>query len=332
LADTLSVSADTDKIGGVIPTHRHVSRRAWALAATLGLFFVGCESGQIAAPVNYGVTWTRITNATSAHLAKYPTWSGDRIAFAYLDGTSNINIAYCRPDGSGLTYLSRGAAESQLEPRWINDSTLMYTLTSQSSTKYDVWRRVITTDEIQQLTTFPGNELSPAPRPGSTGLVYTEEGQKGRIVLIPDYTSVTPEQLYITPATMDAGEADWDPAGQRICFSADSTTNYRHIWMVTLAPGDSTPVQLTTGPYFDTGPRFSPDGSRILFASNKRTNRPGLWTIAPSGNPATMSAVAFDDVGAVITTPAWSPDGTKIVVVSTGRGFGQALWVLSNLP
>jgi Tol biopolymer transport system component len=45
-----------------------------------------------------------------------------------------------------------------------------------------------------------------------------------------------------------------------------------------------------------------------------------------------MNAVAFDDVGAVITTPAWSPDGTKIVVVSTGRGFGQALWVLSNLP
>lgn len=324
----------TDKIGGVTPSGERIrSRRAWALAATLGLFFVGCESGQIAAPVGTGVQWTRITNAATAYLAKYPDWRGNRIAFAYLNGT-RANIATCGPDGSGLTYLSEGQKESQLEPRWVDDESLIYSHTdsASSSTKYDLWLRVLSTDEIRPLTQFPGNELSPAPRPGGTGVAYTEQTAKGRIVLIPDYTSATPERIYLTGSALDCGEPDWDTAGQRICFTADSASSYRHVWMVTLAPGDSTPVQLTSGPYIDGAPRFSPDGSRILFTSGTRTNRPGLWTIASSGTPGTLTAVAFDDVGAVLNTPCWSPDGSKIVTVSTGRGFGQALWVLSNLP
>ncbi|HEU4765545.1 MAG TPA: hypothetical protein VFT93_07840 [Candidatus Eisenbacteria bacterium] len=299
-------------------------------AAALGLFLAGCDSGQIAAPVSTGVQWTRITNPATAKLAKYPDWRGNRIAFAYLTGT-RVNIALCQPDGSGLTYLSEGASENQLQPRWADDSTLIYTLTSSGTTSYDLWRRILTTDEIRQLTAFTGDELSPAPRPGTTGLAYTEQGAKGRIVLIPDYTESTPTRLYLTGTALDCGEPDWDPAGQRICFTADSTSSYRHVWMVTLAPGDSTPVQLTTGPYFDSAPRFSPDGSRILFASSKRTGRPGLWTIAPSAGMPSLRLVAFDDAGAVVATPCWSPDGTKVVTVSTGRG-DQALWLLSNLP
>jgi len=314
----------------VIPgTKRLWTRRAAALVAALSLTLVGCDSGQIAAPVNTGVQWSRITNPSTNPLASYPDWRGDRIAFSFSDGT-HANIATCRPDGSDMTYLSKGASEDQLEARWADDSVLIYRLRSSSSTTgYDLWLRNLATDEIRQLTAFAGSETSPAPRPGTTGLVYTQQQAKGRLVLIPDYTVATPEQIYLTGATQDCGEAAWDAAGQRICFTADSST-YRHVWMLTLAAGDSTPVQLTTGPYFDMTPRFSSDGTRILFASNKRTGRPGIWTISPSGAASSLKAVAFGDIGSVVATPCWSPDETRIVTVSTSGG--QALWVLSNLP
>lgn len=302
------------------------------MAALVGLALFGCDSAQVAAPTNIGVQWLRITDPATAYLSKYPDWRGNRIAFAYLNKSNNhVNIALVDPDGKNLTYLSEGASENQLEPRWVDDSTLIYTLkeSPSSATSFDLWMRTLSTDQIRQLTTFPGDELSPAPRPGTSGVAYTEQGAKGRIVLIPDYFTATPDRYYLTPPTLDCGEADWDPAGQRVCFTADSTSAYRHVWMVTLAPGDSTPVQITTGPYFDSAPRFSPDGSQILFVSPKRTGRPGVWSVEPTSGH--LRLIAFDDAGSTPATPAWSPDMSKVVVVSTARG-GQALWVVSNFP
>lgn len=307
----------------------HRLRRGWALAATLGLLFVGCESSQVSAPVNYGVTWTRITSSADLFDVYFPDWRGNRIVLSHRIG-SYRRLATIRPDGTDVTYISAGPTERFGPARWVDDSTIVFA--SDRDGSFDLWLRVLATDQIQKLTAFPLNEFDPAPRPASTALAYTDSSEfNGRVTLIPDYLAATPEQIFLTPQGMKCGQVDWDPAGQRICFTADSS-GYRHVWMIHLAPGDSTPVKITAGPYVDSGPRFSPDGTRILFASDKRTGRPGAWAIAPSGDPGSLRALAFDDIGSVLDTPCWSPDGTEVVVSSNGRGFGRSLWRLSNLP
>lgn len=55
-----------------------------------------------------------------------------------------------------------------------------------------------------------------------------------------------------------------------------------------------------------TGFRWSPDGTRILFASP----RGGLWTIAPDGTGLTE---IFHEEGRWAVTPTWSPDGSMIM-------------------
>jgi Tol biopolymer transport system component len=309
-------------------------RHAWILAASLGLL-AGCDSGQVAAPVSQGVQWTRITNSSDLPQPYFPDWRGNQILLSYQTSGGYRRLAVMNADGSNVTFLSAGDTTRDSPGRWVDDTKIVFASNraTQGSTHFDLWTRDIVTDEIRQLTSFPESEFDPAPRPGTTGLAFTDGSEfAGRIALIPDYTVATPELILLTPSTLKAGQVDWDPTGQRICFSADSTGGSRHVWMITLAPGDSTPVQLTFGPYVDSCPRFSPDGTRILFASDKRTGRPAVWTIPLQGEVAGLRVVAFDDIGAVTDTPCWSPDAMRVIVSSKGRGFGRCLWVLSNLP
>lgn len=57
--------------------------------------------------------------------------------------------------------------------------------------------------------------------------------------------------------------------------------------------------------------KWSPDGSRIAFATG-RTQGPGaLWTVGPDGTG--LAAVFEDTDGGYPITPAWSPDGSMLV-------------------
>jgi dipeptidyl aminopeptidase/acylaminoacyl peptidase len=86
-----------------------------------------------------------------------------------------------------------------------------------------------------------------------------------------------------------------------------------HLWIIEVATGRAT--QLTSGDgWNDSSPRWSPDGSRLAFVSNrtgKEADGDGnsdVWVIpAAGGDPVRISDHADQD-----DTPRWSPDGRSI--------------------
>jgi len=79
--------------------------------------------------------------------------------------------------------------------------------------------------------------------------------------------------------------------------------------LYTMPMAGGTATRLTFGPAYDFQPRFSPDGTRILFTSD-RGGGDNLWTIAPDGSePLPITA----DTEHVINSGAWSPDGDYVV-------------------
>ena len=87
--------------------------------------------------------------------------------------------------------------------------------------------------------------------------------------------------------------------------------------MTVPADGSTSPRALTTGPYEASGITWSPDGSRIAFASARHETwdldgAVDLWTIAAdgSGDPERLT-----DTKAVFSLPSWSPDGSRIAYV-----------------
>lgn len=96
---------------------------------------------------------------------------------------------------------------------------------------------------------------------------------------------------------------DVSPDGRTIAFDI-----LGDLYTMPIAGGRAT--RITSGAAFDMQPRFSPDGSRIAFISD-RSGLNNIWLVNPDGSdPTQVSKESSRDVN----SPAWSPDGQYIFV------------------
>lgn len=119
-----------------------------------------------------------------------------------------------------------------------------------------------------------------------------------------------------TPSPPPANAAHEEPAVIAFNHDPDGTTQ---IYTVTL-PGNE--VEQLTGltplEGENVGPRWSPDGNRLAFASD-RDGDWDIYTMAPDGS----DVVKLSDRQGDQTSPAWSPNGLRIAFIqSEGRTNG----------
>jgi Tol biopolymer transport system component len=77
--------------------------------------------------------------------------------------------------------------------------------------------------------------------------------------------------------------------------------------------------QVTNDIHRDRGPRWSPDGKRIAFYSD-RSGRYEVWTIAPDGGG--LQQLTYTSGAGNVVYPVWSPDGARLAYsVSGGTSF-----------
>jgi len=95
-----------------------------------------------------------------------------------------------------------------------------------------------------------------------------------------------------------------------VVWSTDRETNdyTASIWLV-VVDGAAQPRRLTRGKKQDVAPRWSPDGSRLAFASNRDSKAKQLYVLpVEGGEPLQLTELSED-----VTEVVWSPDGTRIV-------------------
>lgn len=116
-------------------------------------------------------------------------------------------------------------------------------------------------------------------------------------------------------------DADLDSTGRRMVF-ASTRHNLRADIYLKAVDGVAV-TQLTSDPAADIQPAFSPDDTRIAFASDRSGNW-DIWVIgADGGQPVQITDGVADEVH-----PSWSPDGSSLAYCSLpARGGQWELWI-----
>ena len=150
-----------------------------------------------------------------------------------------------------------------------------------------------------------------------------------------------PRAQQADPKKWDVATADLGPS-QKVAFDTTEGT-----WMnVDVSPdgrqvvfdllgdiytmpidGASKATRITSGPAFDMQPRFSPDGKRLAFTSD----RDGLWNIWTMDGEGRNAKQVSRDKRWFINSPTWSPDGSFIFarrhfVAQRSLGAGE-IWM-----
>lgn len=120
--------------------------------------------------------------------------------------------------------------------------------------------------------------------------------------------------------------ADFDPAldatGRTLAFASTRNSARPDIYIKSV--GGAAVTQVTSDPASDIQPEFSPDGQRLVFASDRSGNF-DIWMIGIDGQGATQ----LTNTPAPEVHPTWSPDGQRICYCRLDSRSGQwELWII----
>src|SRR5918996_1415878 len=124
---------------------------------------------------------------------------------------------------------------------------------------------------------------------------------------------MVPEDVYELTTVADPRLS---PDGERVAFvvtriDREESEYQSAIWVVS-TDGSEPPRQLTSGVKVDAVPRFSPDGTRLAFVSDRDTDKKQLFVLPlQGGEPQRLTDLPED-----VEDPVWSPDSRQLAFCS----------------
>lgn len=216
---------------------------------------------------------------------------------------------------------------------WSPDSQfLIYSMAG------SLWRQQIASPSSEQLTSGPGYDYQPDCSSDGHWIVYVSYFKDAMELWVLD--TVTGRTHQLTRGGAVNVEPRFSPDGRRLAFVSTSFNGRFHIFVGNFANGELSDVQQLIAENRSSLPRYyysafdheispiwSPDGSEILFISNRGHiyGTGGFWRMkAVPGSP--MREVHYEET-TWRARPDFSPDGTRIVYASyVGRNWHQ-LWI-----
>jgi Tol biopolymer transport system component len=251
-----------------------------------------------------------------------PAWSphGLRMAYWGVAQPGSRRAIWTVPVDGGPPVTVVDDAFYNWSPAWSPDGGFLYFASNRGGTM-NLWRVAVEESSgrvlspPQPITT--SSEWSALPSLARDGqrLIYATESNRSFVELVP-----------FNPET---AQVDGPPAlayqGARAILSCDVSPDGTWLALGTSSPAEDLLLirpdggdlrELTNDLARDRTPHWSPDGSRILFASN-RSGKYEAWTIRPDGSGLTQITHLPDQP---VAYPFWSPDGQQIGFYYSSHG------------
>ena len=137
------------------------------------------------------------------------------------------------------------------------------------------------------------------------------------------------------PIAVDIGSIVLSADGKKATFDlygglSDTSSNQWDIWVAN-ADGTGNPVQITNDIYEDYLPQFSPNGTKIVYASYQPvptdlTTYQWQIVVVNSDGTGTAQVLPIPEGVDYQTHPTYSPDGTKLAMEAHGYANGAEFW------
>lgn len=273
--------------------------------------------------------------------AMQPAWSpnGSRIAFWFMPpGVGRRDIATISRSGGAIEVVTSDAS-TNWNPVWSPDGNFLY-FASDRGGNMGFWRVPIDqqTGKVQGepeaiLTPSAYNRHLSFSRDGRR-LIYVQTDQRSNIQGVKfdsHREKIIDNPFWITRGDQQTVRPQLSPDGTWFVMRVPRRTQDD----IVIVQRDGTNWRdLTNDKFFDRYPRWSPDGKKIAFTSD-RTGRYEIWTMNADGTD--LRQFSFNSPGDT-SFPLWSPDGARILFnrnranVMSDVNNNQTLQPLPPLP
>jgi Tol biopolymer transport system component len=241
-----------------------------------------------------------------------PDWSPDgrRVVYAsYRDDQVGLRILDLQT-GADTVLLTNGAVN--VEPRWSPDGSRIAFVSTAFKGRWHVFLlevkdgrasgtpTQVTTDHDSGLPRYyysvSDHFLSPTWSPDGRELILVSNAGRiwgtGGFWRMEARPGAAPRQIWYEETTWKA-RPDWAPDGKRVVYSSYLGRQWNQLFLMTAEGGD--PFQLTYGEFDATNPRWSRDGGKIAFISNRTGNTTLQVLTLPGGALTQVSAARRRD-------------------------------------
>ncbi|MFQ5429891.1 MAG: TolB family protein [Phycisphaerae bacterium] len=243
---------------------------------------------------------------TSLGTNMFPAWSEDGAKIAFSSNrTGSFEIWTMDPDGSNQTQITFNAITppgGNFVPDWSPDGARFAYASMRNEVGHpEVW--VMNTDGTNQtrLTFTPQNppnvptwSLHPSWAPDSARIVYasTFSGSSQIWMMNADGSN----QVQMTdgngPDFPESNASEWSRDGSKVAFWSGFETQFGEVWIMNPDGTNKQQLTVTVDPRNSDNPVWSPDGSKIVFDTN-RAGPVELWVMDADGaNPVPLVATS----------------------------------------
>ena len=179
-----------------------------------------------------------------------------------------------------------------VEPRWSPDGKQIAFVSTQYSRRFHIFVASVSAGKLENVTRLTGETKSPLPRyyysafdteispawsrDGREILFVSNRGHiygSGGFWRMAVHAGAAAREIHYEETTWKA-RPEFSPGGERIVYSSYLGRSWHQLWEMPAEGGDVFPI--TYGDWDETNVRWSPDGRRLAFISNRDGNT-ALW-------------------------------------------------------
>jgi eukaryotic-like serine/threonine-protein kinase len=260
--------------------------------------------------------------------AVQPSWSPNGFRIAYWGfSPSGQRVIWTIPASGGEPIRVTAGASIDWDPVWSPDGRYLYFVSDRSGVT-NLWRLPIDERSGRVLGT-----AEPVATSGQASMLFSISRDGRHVIYSSDETRTVLEKVAFDSATGAVkGPARPITETSNMISAFDASRDGRWLLYQTAVPQEDLFIihpdgtglrQLTHDRYKDRQPRWAPDGTHVVFYSN-RGGSYEIWTLRSDGSELARAAIM---TGRQAYHPIWSPDGRQI---ACDLGENEALLDLSR--